>query len=70
MIEIRHASTGRLAQIILGSQISLTYDGSGIDKAPISNSNSYGGEEEGLEKRLHFTMRAAGYHTVYEIVPL
>ena len=68
MVEIRHASSGRLAQIILGSQICLTYDGSGIDKAPIAN--SYGGEEDGLEKRVHFTMRAAGYHTIYEIVPL
>ena len=67
MIEIRHASTGRLAQIILGSQIHCTYEGGAIDPAPIAGSY---GEEDGLERRIQFSMRVAGYHTIYEIVPL
>lgn len=67
MIEIRHASTGRLVQIILGSQICLTYDGTGSDSIPIAGPYD---DEEGLEKRIHFSMRAAGFHTIYEIVPL
>lgn len=57
MIEVRHASTGRLVQIITGSSIVLTYDGCGLDE----------GE---LEKRIHFSMKVGGYHTIYEIVPL
>lgn len=62
MIEIRHGATGRLAQVIIGSMINLTYDGTGIE--------SPGADENSSEKRIQFCMKVGSYYVVYQIVPV
>lgn len=60
MIEIRHARSGRLAQVIVGNGICMTYDGTGIDASV---------NEDGMEN-IHFSQRVGSFHCVYEIVSL
>ncbi|KAM0753197.1 hypothetical protein T439DRAFT_378904 [Meredithblackwellia eburnea MCA 4105] len=70
MIEIRNAFTGRLAQVITGREICLTYDGDGIDPGVIdvrSPSRQAPREDDTPERRLHVSMRVDSYHILYEV---
>lgn len=67
MVEIRHALTGKLIQVIHGNGIFMTYDGnSGEDTIP----NGGAMLENRSEKRIHFSMKVGGFHVVYEVVSL
>lgn len=67
LIEIRDAFTGRLAQVILGSQILLTYDGTSIDHdidSPVRT------EEEEGSRCCHVSKRVGSFHVLFSLVPV
>ncbi|KAL8293744.1 hypothetical protein RQP46_000445 [Phenoliferia psychrophenolica] len=71
MIEIRNAFTGRLAQVIVGRDIALTYDGDGIDSGIVDVRRGPAlREEDHPDRRLHVSMRIEPYHVLHEIRPL
>ncbi|KAK4698467.1 RHO1 GDP-GTP exchange protein 1/2, partial [Phenoliferia sp. Uapishka_3] len=58
MIEIRNAFTGRLAQVITGREITLTYDGDGIESgAGDIRRNPTLRDEDNPDRRLHVSMK-------------
>ncbi|KAI5480823.1 Rho guanyl-nucleotide exchange factor [Pseudohyphozyma bogoriensis] len=69
LIEIRNAFTGQLAQIITGSHIALTYDGSAIDSNVVDIRSPSRHYEESRDRRIHFSMRVGSFHTLFEVAP-
>ena len=68
MIEIRNSFTGRLVQVIIGRDITLTYDGDGIDSGVIDVRRGPAlREEDHPDRRLHVSMRIEPYHVLHEI---
>ncbi|GAA5854952.1 hypothetical protein JCM8547_002320 [Rhodosporidiobolus lusitaniae] len=72
LVEIRNAFTGRLAQFIIGSHMSLTYDGSAIPTLAPPSPSPGGGAADDLagpvDKRLHLSIRQGQYHVLHEVV--
>ena len=82
-IEVRHIETGRLAQIIPGTEVRLTWDGRGSSAAPVVQTPGPDGWQESTyqEPRVHGVMKAneptaggmarqrAVVQQVFELVP-
>jgi hypothetical protein len=77
-IEIRHVETGRLAQIILGSDVRCLWDGRGLKSNVVATPGSDGLDEDIVqEARVHAVMNAepgprpsrAVVQHVFELIP-
>ncbi|GAA6044243.1 hypothetical protein JCM8097_002194 [Rhodosporidiobolus ruineniae] len=72
LIEVRHAFTGRLAQFITGSHMSLTYDGSAIPSLPPPGTLVPSDPAEEIagpvDRRLHLSIRQGQFHVLHEVV--
>lgn len=58
-IEVRHIHTGKLVQILQGSDVRCVWDGSGIQPDGLTNApprGGYGDEAETIEPRIHVVM--------------
>jgi len=58
-VEIRHVTTGRLAQIISGTDVRCTWDGRGISSTPRTSAN--GQNEDVQEAQVHFVMNSTDF---------
>ncbi|BGP21292.1 Rho guanine nucleotide exchange factor [Rhodotorula toruloides] len=77
IVEVRHAFTGRLAQFITGTHISLTYDGTAVASSSprnprcspiITGSPPSSGIVLPPDRRLHLSMRQGAFHVLLEVV--